>query len=376
MRVPLALTTGLLAALCDVFAAISLADFGPVQGLIIAVALHVLAVWVAYMGAQRARGGDLRSVERDCVVLAAALLPWIGPLLAWTLPHRSVRDQTEDAHAAFERYLEHTKAEAPRWERTLFTGDVERDLARELDAQTFEEVFLYGPADQKRNAVKRLAETGSPDHLRQIRACLVDPDQEVRLFAHNELDQIVRRHQLGLQLAQRALDAALADAERGTDDAVEAEVDGAEESDDDGPPQADPETRVRRARLDLARTHYELGHCGALDDQASAFHFRVAATIAKEIPVGSPEALAARVVETRALLASGELEDAERALDDLRQERPVERRDLIERDMAEAEVAYALRRFDRVRKTAAMLRSRREPLPAWMEAIAPLEAAS
>lgn len=369
MRLPIALTTGWLAAICDAFAGMALFSlFGVPGGALLAVCLHALAVWVALIGATRARGGRLRTAERDCVVLAALFLPLVGPLLAWMLPHRSAEDQTEDAHAAFERYLAHTKAEAPRWERTLFTGDVERDLARELDAQSFEEVFRYGPADQKRNAVKRLAELGTPEHLRQIRECLVDPDQEVRLFAHNELDRILQRHQTSLQLAQRALDAARDEAEgRTSTEPTDPTRTG---------PAPDAASKVARAQVDLCSSHLAIGACGALDRQASAFHFRVAAKLAREVEPQQPVSLRARIVETRARLAMGDLEGAEEVLQDLAMEFPATPEEAAESRLVQAEVAYSLRRFDRVRQTAVALRQSGEPLPPWMEALAPAEVAA
>lgn len=366
MRLPIALTTGLLALICDVLGGFALADFGSIEGALAAVCLHALAVWVAVVGATRARGGQLRVAERDCVVIAATFLPAVGPLLAWTLPHRNAEDQTEDAHAAFERYLAHTKAEAPRWERTLFTGDVERDLARELDAQSFEEVFRYGPADQKRNAVRRLAELGTPEHLRQIRECLVDPDQEVRLFAHNELDKTLQRHQRALQLAQRSLDAAEKSAAGATDTSP------TEPTPAGGGP--DRASRLARAKLDLCRAHLAIGACGALDRQASAFHFRVAARSAALVGTALPVSLRARIVETRAYLAMGDLESAQASLEGLGTEIACAPEDEADRRLTQAEVAYSLRQFDRVRSTAAALRASGEELPPWMEALAPTEA--
>ena len=100
MRLPIALTTGWLAAICDAFAGMALFSlFGIPGGALLAICLHALAVWVALIGATRARGGRLRTAERDCVVLAALFLAGSTDFLL-TAPRHAARALAEAAGLA------------------------------------------------------------------------------------------------------------------------------------------------------------------------------------------------------------------------------------------------------------------------------------
>jgi len=168
-----------------------------VEWLPLALFMHLLAAYLSSRAAS-VRRDDLSSTERDAVLWVAALVPMFGPSLAWSMPvPPPPPDQDEDddadevinAHDMFERYEEHVTPHNPDYERTLFTGDYARDIARELDAESYVEVLRHGTTDQKRNALRRLATLGDPKHFDQIRGCLLDPSHETRLYAYSELEK-------------------------------------------------------------------------------------------------------------------------------------------------------------------------------------------
>ena len=230
-------------------------------------------------------GDDLSRVESDLVLAAALLVPLFGPCLAWALP-AAVReeDSEENAHEAFVKYSEHVKPALPDYERTLFTGDYEKDVARELDAESYHEVLRHGETDQKRNALRRLAEMGEAKHFRLIRQCLFDPEHEVRLYAYSELERSSRIYEEGIAKRAKHLKK--------------------------NP--TDPE-----ALVEMAQTYFEYAASGIHDEQMGAFYFRSAeryATDARRQGMTAPEPVWLR---SRALSRLGDFAGAREALQSL-----------------------------------------------------------
>ncbi|MEN8150694.1 MAG: hypothetical protein ABFS86_12800, partial [Planctomycetota bacterium] len=96
--------------------------------------LHTIGVFLCLLAARMRRRGDISDAETDIVLTAAAFVPGFGPAIAWSLPRESATEAVENAHEVIERYHDHVKPVVPDYERSLFTGDPDRDLARKLDA--------------------------------------------------------------------------------------------------------------------------------------------------------------------------------------------------------------------------------------------------
>jgi hypothetical protein len=191
VHVILGVLAGLVGASGAAFAVLG----GGIWMLLIGLTLHGTACWISLKAARSRREGRLTPTERDSILVTAVTVPFLGPALAWSIPRHAPDGEVENAHQAVEKYLDHVKPRVPDYERTLFTGDHDRDLARKLDAESFREVLRHGETGQKRNALFKLAELGAPHHLAMIRECLTDEDQEVRLYAYGELDRLTRIHE-------------------------------------------------------------------------------------------------------------------------------------------------------------------------------------
>ena len=61
-----------------------------------------------------------------------------------------------------------------------------------------------GTTDQKRNALRRLADLGQPVHFRLIRSCLLDPEHEVRLYAYSDLERAGRGYEEAIAKLSKA----------------------------------------------------------------------------------------------------------------------------------------------------------------------------
>lgn len=294
---------------------------------------HAAAALLCLAAAKRSRG-EISKVERDLVLLASVFLPLFGAPVAWTIPPRRARARKGEKGDAsmFDRYADHVKPQVPESERTVFSGDYGRDLARELDIESYVEVLRNGRTDQKRNALRRLADLGAPRHLALVRRCLVDPDHEVRLYAYSELERLARVHEDRIMKRRGAASA----------------------------PDADP-----KEVLALAEAHFEYGSSGIPDAEMAAYHFRLAdrhASAARARGNADPACVWIRS------LALGRLEDpdaAEKCLDEL----DAPSRALPRTRIVYAELAYRRRDFSRVREEACALASANAEIPGWMKAL-------
>ena len=301
-------------------------------GVPLGLSLHGVGVVLSWLAGRFRRRGDLSGAETDIVLTSALFVPGLGPAVAWALPRASAKEAVENAHEVIERYKAHVKPVVPDYERSLFTGDRDRDLARKLDAESFREVLRHGDTDQKRSALFRLAELGSPHHIELIRNCLVDDDGEVRLYAYGELDRLTRVHEDEIAKARRAVAA---------------------------------NDRDVAAHLRMSRAHFDLAASGVLDPRTAGFHFRAAATeaqIARNLAAGEVEPLLA---EARSFAHLGDLQSAEHCMEEV----PDERQDDPEVCLVRAEVAFKRRDFDTARREAGRLLLTETELPGWLQAI-------
>lgn len=294
--------------------------------------LHVLAAFLATAAARRRRGAPLPVPERNAVLYLALFVPVVGPSFAWSLPRKEERTDVQNAHEVMLQYEEHVKPKVPEYERSLFTGDFERDLARKLDTESYREVLRHGDTDQKRSALFRLAELGEPHHLALIRGCLEDEDQEVRLYAYGELDRLVR----------------------GYEDAIGAARHRVKEDENDF-----------EAHLALAEAHFGLAVSGVLDSVTGKFHLRGAirsGTRAKEL---STDPTRPALLLARAHARLSEVEEAGAVLDALSEAQ----REDPEVCLTRAEVAFLARDFHRAREEAGRLILLGAEMPGWLMAL-------
>jgi hypothetical protein len=295
-------------------------------------AVHGVAVWLSIVAARMRRKGTISDAEQDIVLGAALFVPGFGPAVAWFLPRATMDEAVENAHEVIERYTSHVKPVVPDYERSLFTGDKDRDLARKLDAESFREVLHHGDTDQKRSALFRLAELGAPHHIELIRDCLTDDDQEVRLYAYGELERLTRGYEEEIGKARRGVAAASGDYE---------------------------------ARLRLARAYFDLAASGVMDKTTAGFYFRAAAQEAQTAGISAPDEVEPVVMEARALAHLGDLDGAAHCIDGV----TPELRQIPEVCVVRAEIAFKQRDFVKARMEAGALLLSETELPGWLAAI-------
>jgi tetratricopeptide (TPR) repeat protein len=311
------------------FAAILLVPGG--QGLALGLLLHALAAILGRIAARRRRR-DLAQVESDLVLVAGLLIPLFGPLTAWALPRPAGAKQPANAHDVFASYADHVKPAVPDYERTLFTGSYERDMARELDVESYHEVLVHGTTDQKRSALHRLAELGETKHFRLIRQCLLDLEHEVRLYAYSELERASRRYEE--EIARRARELK-------------------EQPEQGGP------------LLAIARAYFEYAATGIHDEAMGAWYYRSAeqyAGRARRLLGDDPEPV---WIQARAFGRLGDYDRAKALLQELTEPQ----RNLPESCLTRAELAYARRDFLAARAEAARIRDAGAEPPPWLAAL-------
>jgi hypothetical protein len=304
----------------------------------VALAAHLAAAWIAGRAAG-IRRTDLTRTERDAVVWIAALVPMFGPALAWWIPMPPETEDEEEepeevvnAHEMFERYEEHVKPHRPDYERTLFTGDYARDLARELDAESYFEVLRHGNTDQKRNALRRLATLGKPRHFALIRNCLLEPSHEVRLYAYAELEKASRVYEdeiadLSHRLARRP-------------------------------------KRVE-SLLAMARVQFRYAASGIHDAGMADFYFQTVIRFAERARAAGatgpePVWLVAR--------AQARIGDTEAALDSLASLSGAEQ-EMAESCLVRAAIHFEARNFEGARIEADRIEATGETVPGWLRAL-------
>ena len=301
------------------------------RGLALGLALHVLAAILGRIAARRRRP-DLVEVESDLVLLAGVAIPLFGPLAAWSLPRPGEAEKPANAHEVFASYADHVKPAVPDYERTLFTGSYEKDMARELDVESYHEVLVHGTTDQKRSALHRLAELGETKHFRLIRQCLLDPEHEVRLYAYSELERAGRRYEE--EIAQRAREL--------------------KEQPEEGAP-----------LLAIAHAYFDYAATGIHDEQMGAWYYRSAeqyAEQARRLLGDAPEPV---WVQARAFGRLGDYDRAKALLLELTEAQ----QNLPESCLARAELAYARRDFLAARAEAVRIREAGSELPPWLAAL-------
>ncbi|MHC4959008.1 MAG: hypothetical protein ACYTGN_11605 [Planctomycetota bacterium] len=288
--------------------------------------LHVGAALLG-LRASLSRRKELSQTEKDIVLVVGLFVPVFGPCMAWAMPHAISPDKVENAHEVFEAYAEHVKPAAPDYERTVFTGDYTKDLARELDAESYHEVLRHGSTDQKRNALRRLADLGQPMHFRLIRSCLLDPEHEVRLYAYSDLERASRGFEESIAKLSKAAEAGSADA---------------------------------ASLLKLARAYYNYAASGILDKAMAAFYFRSAERFATQ--AGGHDGVR---LQAGSLSQLDEFEAAEAALASL----PDNEQRHADSCLVRADMAYRRRDFRAAREEAEQLRAAGAEPPPWLAAL-------
>lgn len=304
----------------------------------VALLVHLLAARVAGHAAA-VRRKDLNPTERDSVVWIAALVPMFGPALAWWIPtappppdEDGEPEEVVNAHEMFERYEEQVQPHRPDYERTLFTGDYARDLARELDAESYVEVLRHGNTTQKRNALRRLATLGEPKHFAQIRGCLLDPSHEVRLYAYAELEKASRTYETEIARLSRRLGRRPRDAE---------------------------------ALLGMARTHFRYAASGIHDTEMAAFYYQSVIRFAGRARDAGTEGPAATWLIASAAARNG---DTERALAEIASLSP-EEQEMEESCLVRAAIHFEARAFDLARSEAERIEAAGGSVPGWLQAL-------
>jgi tetratricopeptide (TPR) repeat protein len=293
--------------------------------------IHALSAILARAAARRRRP-DLTEVESDLVLLAGLAIPIFGPLAAWAMPPPPRAKVEANAHEVFATYADHVKPVVPDYERTLFTGNYAKDMARELDVESYHEVLVHGTTDQKRSALHRLAELGEPKHFRLIRQCLLDTEHEVRLYAYSELERASRTYEE--EIAQRAREL--------------------KEQDGRGEP-----------LLAIARAYFDYASTGIHDEQMGAWYYRSAeqyARQARNLLGEDPEPV---WIQARAFGRLGDYDRAKALLHELTEAQQA----MPESCLARAELAYARRDFLAARTEAGRLREAGGEPPPWLSAL-------
>ena len=161
------------------------------ERLLAAASFHVHAAILAVLAARSAgvRGGR----EFDAVLVTALLVPLFGPALAWMMPVAS--DEEADASRVMLEQVERNFGRCEAYAPPRFLGDFEADLAREVNSISYKEVLQTGDLEQKRDALRKLARLGQPQHMALLARMLADEDSELRRCAYLELDAGRRPHE-------------------------------------------------------------------------------------------------------------------------------------------------------------------------------------
>ena len=264
------------------------------------------------------------STYRDAMLVAALVLPGLGPLIAWLLVRRR-RDGAVNAHAFFENYEQEVHGEV--------AFDAVPAPARTRPV-SFHDVLRAGSLDHRRNALRKLAERGQPMHLRLLRRCLSHSDMELRLGAFAEINRLLRQWEGRLCELRAAVD-------------------------------AQPDDPAARAQLSAAHRGYAAS--GLLDEDMARFQLRQAANACRL--AGAAAANHADLAIERALVCTdlGDLDGASAVLGRLADEHLEDARVCI----ARARIAFLQHRFDRVRSEAEKLHRAGEQSPRWMREMCP-----
>lgn len=316
------------------------AGVGAVEALLLHAAAAMLCAVAARLRLPRpaaVSGGEddgRRQVELDLVALTAVFVPLFGPGLAWLFPRR-VRTSAVDAHAWFEqqeRMLGHGRLAAAT------QGD---DDSLPHDIMSFSEVLRRGTLDHKQNALRKLAQRGTPRHLAMLRETLYSTDVELRLCAYGELQAQSRVHENRLAALQARVEAG-ASGDTGASD------------------------RARLALLtEAAEAHQTYATSGLLDPEMRRYHLQRGVRFAEEAWLADPGAWRVATVYARTLSDLGDHAQALRAFAHVQGED----RHRPEVCVAQAEIAFRSRDFDLAHAAGERLLQRRLLLPEWLQAL-------
>jgi hypothetical protein len=307
-----------------------------------AAALHVGAAVLAAVAARLRLSGlpadDAERgrvlVEGDVAALTALFVPLFGPSLAWLFPRRQAAS-IADAHAWFEQHaLVHGKGRL----RAVAPQHAAPD-ALPHDVMSFSEVLRSGTLDHKRNALRGLAQRGTPRHLAMLRDTLYSDNVELRLCAYGEIQTLARAHEARLASLQHDLDALPADGSR----------------------QAERHLLLTEA----AAAHQAYAATGLLDPEMRRYHLQRGVRYAQEAWLAEPTQARIATVYARTLSDLGDHGHALRAFAHLRpqdQQRP----DVC---LAQAEVAFRDRDFAAACAAGKRLAAQRLVLPDWLQAL-------
>lgn len=298
---------------------------------LLALLLHGAAAGISLLAARIRRRSRLHGVYFDLVLLTALAIPVFGPLFAWLLPSPKIHEQGVNAHELFEQYEKHVRHTEAPYRRTLFTGDFDRDMARELDVESYFDVLASGDIHQKRDALSKLVALGEPHHLALVRKSLLDPDQEVQLYAYGQIAALEERY--------------------------ESAIDGADDGTPEGPREPEQATKLATAHLAYAKS-------GVLDAVLATHHCELAIEFAQRGRAGADPKVAMRL-ELLARLGLGDKEGAEKVVSELLSLDP---EDAEARSVA-IEFAYRARDFDQARTEIERLAAGGHELAPWMRAL-------
>ena len=297
-----------------------------------AVTSHGFAGTLAVLAA-RVRG-PMPSAEFDALVAVAFFIPIFGPGLAWTIPlgaRRTGVAEADEMLAAVDERLD--QAFVP----SIFKGDFEVDLSRQVNTVSYQQVLAEGDLEQRRDVIRKLARLGEPKHFEMLKTFLVDPETEIRLCAYLELDRIRQGYEKEIAEKREAVDEARED--------------------------NDASMLVKLG--ELAEVQRAYGASGVLDGTMATFRLSQSVEACDEVLSHDPANPRALIVRSRACAELGRLDDAEEGLNAL----PIEiaRHPAIE--LFHARICYLRRDFDAARECADRLVDAEIEIPAWLEVI-------
>lgn len=298
---------------------------------ITALCFHIAAAGLSLLTARVRRRHRLHGVYFDLVLLTALAIPVFGPLVAWLIPSEKIHEQGVNAHELFEQYEKHVRHTEAPYRRTLFTGDFDRDMARELDVESYFDVLAAGDIHQKRDALCKLSLLGEPHHLALVRKSLLDADQEVQLYAYGQISALEERYESAI------------------------------ESCDDGT-EAGPSDPIRATNL--AAAHLAYAQSGVLDGVLATHHCELAIQFALRGRQGAEPRVAMRI-ELMAKLGLRDKEGAEKVIEEMLAIDPEDKEALA----VAIEFAYRARDFARARQDIDRFANGGHELQPWMRAL-------
>jgi len=302
--------------------------------------LHIVA-GLTCVGAAWFRA-PLSQVESDIVLLTAMFVPVFGPMIAWTIPVGDDGRRLAGSSEMLHRVEEDILSSASVYERQIYSGDFDSDLSRELNAMSYYEVLRSGDLDQKRNALRKLAQLGEPRHMRMIKNYFEDPEPELRLCAYLEIDRLRTHRETHIAELRQRIRAAK---ERAPDPVALAEIEA--------------------CATELAESLRSYGMSGILDESMARYRLQQALQTANSAHARFPDNWRLALVKSRVYCDLGDYDNAEQALLSL----PDAVHDRTSVQLARASLHFHRRQFGEARKIARELDARGQSLPEWLEVL-------